>query len=118
MIDGVRAMIDAEKALKIPEKKHYESIGKFKSADELNDFKSLFFAGSTDSALSRNLTEEIWNEYKDKKDDAGVSFKTCIFSGVKNLDSGIGLYAGDHSSYKVFNKLFDKVIEEYHGHGP
>ena len=47
-----------------------------------------------------------------------MSFKTCIFSGVKNLDSGIGLYAGDHSSYKVFNKLFDKVIEEYHEHGP
>ena len=54
--------------------------------------------------------DNAWNEYKDKKDDAGVSFKTCVFSGVKNLDSGIGLYAGDHSSYRVFNKLFDKVI--------
>ena len=31
---------------------------------------------------------------------------------------GIGLYAGSHSSYKKFNKLFDRVIEEYHGHGP
>ena len=118
MIDGVRAMIDAEKALKKSENKHHSDIGKFNSADELDDFKSLFPAGQTDSALSRNLTEEIWNEYKDKKDEAGVSFKTCVFSGVKNLDSGIGLYAGDHSSYKVFNKLFDKVIEEYHGHGP
>ena len=96
---------------------HGDKIGKFNSADELDDFSSLFPAG-TNSALSRCLTEEIWNEYKDKKDDAGVSFKTCVFSGVKNLDSGIGLYAGDHSSYKVFNKLFDKVIEEYHGHGP
>jgi hypothetical protein len=96
---------------------HENKIGKFNSADELDDFASLFPAG-TNSALSRNLTEEIWNEYKDKKDDAGVSFKTCVFSGVKNLDSGIGLYAGDHSSYKVFDKLFDKVIEEYHGHGP
>ena len=96
---------------------HGEKIGKFSSADELEDFSSLFPTG-TNSALSRNLTEEIWNEYKDKKDDAGVTFKTCIFSGVKNLDSGIGLYAGDHSSYKVFSKLFDKVIEEYHGHGP
>jgi hypothetical protein len=51
------------------------------------------------------------------KDTAGVSFKTCIFSGVKNLDSGIGCYAGSHDSYTTFNKLFDKVIEEYHGHG-
>jgi len=118
MIDGVRAMIDAEKALRKPVSKHHSNIGKFKSADELDDFKSLFPAGSTDSALSRNLTEEIWNEYKNKYDEAGVSFKTCVFSGVKNLDSGIGLYAGDHSSYRVFNKLFDKVIQEYHGHGP
>jgi hypothetical protein len=118
MIDGVRAMIDAEKALRKSEDKHHAKIGKFKSADDLDDFKSLFPTGSTDSALSRNLTQEIWNEYKNKFDEAGVSFKTCIFSGVKNLDSGIGLYAGDHSSYRVFNKLFDKVIEEYHGHGP
>ena len=121
MIDGVRAMIDAEKALQKSDQKqieHKSKIGKFNSADELNDFKSLFPLGSTDSALSRNLSEEIWNEYKDKKDEAGVSFKTCVFSGVKNLDTGIGLYAGDHSSYRVFNKLFDKVIDEYHGHGP
>ena len=118
MIDGVRAMIDAEKALKKSEEKNHTKIGNFNSADELEDFKSLFPAGSTDSALSRNLTEDIWKEYKDKKDEAGVSFRTCVFSGVKNLDSGIGLYAGDHSSYRVFNKLFDKVIEEYHGHGP
>jgi arginine kinase len=116
MIDGVRAMIDAEKALR--KSSHHVKIGKFNSAEELKDFKTLFPPGSTDSALSRNLTEQIWNEYKDKKDEAGVSFKTCVFSGVKNLDSGIGLYAGDHSSYRVFNKLFDKVIEEYHGHGP
>jgi len=45
-----------------------------------------------------------------------VSFKTCIFSGVKNLDSGIGVYAGSADSYLTFNKLFDPIIQEYHGH--
>ena len=49
---------------------------------------------------------------------SGVSFKTCIFSGVKNLDSGIGLYAGSHDAYTTFNKLFDKVIKDYHNHSP
>jgi creatine kinase/arginine kinase len=63
------------------------------------------------------MTKEVWDEYKDQSDDAGVTFKTCVFSGIKNLDSGIGLYAGSHSSYKKFNKLFDAVIKEYHGHG-
>ena len=66
--------------------------------------------------MSRNLTKEIWDEYKDKRDAAGVSFKTCIFSGVKNLDSGIGCYAGSHDSYSTFDKFFDKIIREYHGH--
>ena len=55
MIDGVRAMIDAEKALQ--KSGHHGKIGKFNSAEELNEFKTLFPSGSTDSALSRNLTE-------------------------------------------------------------
>ena len=78
---------------------------------------STFFHESSKSALKRNLTQEIWEEYKDEKDAQGVTFKTMIFSGIKNQDSGIGLYAGSHDSYTKFNKLFDKVIEEYHGHG-
>ena len=48
----------------------------------------------------------------------GVSFKTCIFSGVKNQDSGIGIYAGSHDAYTTFNKLFDQCITNYHKHGP
>ena len=63
------------------------------------------------------MTEEIWNEYKDQSCEAGVSFKICVFSGIKNQDSGIGCYAGSHNSYIKFNKLFDAVIEDYHGHG-
>lgn len=92
-------------------------VAAWKSADELVDYAT-FFPEGTNSALSRNLTSAMWDEYKDQSDDCGVSFKTCIFSGVKNLDSGIGLYAGSHSSYTKFNKLFDLVIEEYHGHKP
>jgi arginine kinase len=94
-----------------------KNMSAYKTADELVDFTK-FFPSGTSSALSRNLTQEIWDEYKDKSDASGVSFKICIFSGVKNLDSGIGLYAGSHNSYTTFNKLFDKVVEEYHGHGP
>jgi len=87
----------------------------FATSDDLVDYDT-FFKADTKSALSRHMTKEVWEEYKDQKDDAGVSFKTCVFSGIKNLDSGIGLYAGSHSSYTKFNKLFDAVIKEYHGH--
>jgi hypothetical protein len=62
------------------------------------------------------LTKKIWEEYKDLSCDEQVTFKTCIFSGIANLDSGIGVYAGSHQAYTKFNKLFDKVIENYHGH--
>lgn len=85
------------------------------TAESLEDV-NCFFKEDTKSALSKNLTQEIWNEYKDLSCDAGVTFKTCVFSGVSNLDSGIGLYAGSHQAYTKFNKLFDKVIFDYHGH--
>lgn len=93
------------------------SRSEFNSAKELFYYSSFFPAG-TKSSLSRNMTEQIWNEYKDQKDSSGVSFKTCVFSGIKNLDSSIGLYAGSHDSYYRWRKLFDKVIQDYHGHGP
>jgi hypothetical protein len=41
-----------------------------------------------------------------------------ILSGAQNVDSGIGVYAGSHDSYYTMNGLFDKVVEDYHGHKP
>ena len=79
------------------------------AAYQLHDCNK-FFKGSTNSALSRNLTQEHWAEYGNQSCKYGVSFKQCIFSGVKNQDSGIGCYAGSHDSYKKFNKFFDKIV--------
>jgi len=44
---------------------------------------------------------------KDKKDAHGFLFKQAIFSGCKNVDSGIGVYCGSHDSYKEFSPLMD-----------
>jgi hypothetical protein len=52
------------------------------------------------------LTKDIWNQLKDQKDKHGFLFKDAIFSGCKNIDSGIGVYAGSHDSYKAFAPLF------------
>jgi len=87
----------------------------FQNSGELLDYSTFFTPGNT-SALSKCMTEEIWNEYKDLSCKEGVSFKVCIFSGIKNQDSGIGVYAGSHDSYYCFGKLFDQIIENYHGH--
>ena len=31
-----------------------------------------------------------------------------------NLDSGVGVYAGDEETYKTFEPLFGPLIEDYH----
>ena len=63
------------------------------------------------------MTEEIWDELKDVKDEFGFTFQEAIFSGCKNVDSGVGVYAGSPDTYRAFAPLFDKVIEAYHGFG-
>jgi len=85
-------------------------------SDSLKEFPE--FGDDCNSQLKKCLTKEIWEEYKDQKDEHGVTFKTCIYSGVVNKDSGIGVYAGSHQAYKQFNKLFDQVVQNYHGHAP
>lgn len=86
------------------------------SINDLTGFPT--FPEGTKSAVARFNTREIWEEFKDAKDAYGVPYKLCIFSGCKNVDSGIGVYAGSHDSYKTFAPLMDKVIEDYHGHKP
>lgn len=86
-----------------------------KSPEDIVDFPQ--FPEGTKSLLKKNLTPAIWNQLKDKKDKYGFSFKEAIFSGCKNTDSGIGVYAGSHDSYNVFAPLFDKIVLDYHKHG-
>lgn len=85
---------------------------KLTTHDQLNGYPVC--PPGTKSLLCKYLSRDIWNQYHDKKDAYGFSFKEAIWSGLKNLDSGIGVYAGSHDSYRVFEDLFDKVIEDYH----
>lgn len=52
-----------------------------KTPEDIVDFP-LFPEGHQQSLVCKYLTKEIWEEYKDKKDAAGVSFKQCIISAV------------------------------------
>jgi len=74
------------------------------------------FPSDCSSLLSKHLTPSIWEHLKEKQDKHGFSFKEAIFSGCKNVDSGIGVYAGSHDSYYTFAPLMDPIIETYHGH--
>jgi creatine kinase/arginine kinase len=67
------------------------------------------------SMLCKYLTPEVFEALKDKKTSNGFTLEQVINSGVKNIDSGIGVYAGDKESYSTFAALFDPIIEDYHG---
>ena len=67
------------------------------------------------SMLCKYLTLKLFESLKDKKTANGFTLKQAINSGVENLDSSIGVYAGDKESYTLFSPLFDPIIEEYHG---
>jgi creatine kinase/arginine kinase len=67
------------------------------------------------SMLCKHLSPEVFEALKDKKTTNGFTLEQAIHSGVQNIDSGIGVYAGDKETYEVFAALFDPIIEEYHG---
>lgn len=75
------------------------------------------FPDDCNSLLCKYLTPEVFEALKNKKTSNGFTLEQAINSGVENLDSGIGVYAGDQDSYSVFAALFDPIIEEYHGFG-
>ena len=67
------------------------------------------------SMLCKYLSPEVFEALKDKKTSNGFTLEQVINSGLKNIDSGIGVYAGDKESYRTFGVLFDPIIEDYHG---
>jgi hypothetical protein len=85
-----------------------------KTADDVVNFP--VFPEGTKSLLMKHISPKIWDQLKDKKDKFGFSFRQAIFSGCKNTDSGIGVYAGSHDSYKVFAEFFDLIVNDYHKH--
>ncbi|XP_039437019.1 arginine kinase Lit v 2-like [Culex pipiens pallens] len=66
------------------------------------------------SLLKKHLTEEVFNELKEKKTALKSTLLDCVQSGLEHHDSGVGLYAADAECYELFGALFKKVINEYH----
>jgi protein-arginine kinase len=77
-------------------------------------FKTLQNAKDCHSLLKKYLTQNVVNSLKGKKTKLGATLWDVIQSGVKNLDSGVGLYAPDAEAYTLFKELFDPVIQDYH----
>lgn len=106
MYDGVKAMIAKEKELAGAAGGGQAQSAVTECGSHLKTYEDLVgfpkFPPGTKSLLSKCLTPEIWEKYKDKKDKFGLTFKLCIFSGCQNVDSGVGVYAASHDSYYAF----------------
>lgn len=85
-----------------------------KKPEDLSGFPT--FPQGTKSLLMKHLSRDIWANLGEQKDKYGFSFKQAIFSGCKNTDSGIGVYAGSDDSYVKFADFFDLIVEDYHKH--
>ena len=84
---------------------------------EPEDIKGFpYFPTGTSSLLQKCLTQDVWEQCKDRRDKFGFTFRQAIFSGSKWTNSGVGVYAGSHDSYYAFAPFMDKIIESYHGH--
>jgi len=80
---------------------------------QINEFPT--FPEDCTSLLSKHLTKQMYEQLKSRQTAYGFTLQKAINSGMKNFDSGIGVYAGDLESYSSFAPLFDGIIKEYHG---
>ena len=96
MYDGVVKLIEIEKQ------------------DTGDVYPSVLNSPDVKSYLKKYLTPEMFEQLKGLKTSRGTTLMNCIMSGLVNLDSSTGIYAGDEESYELFGPLFYPTVEEYH----
>jgi arginine kinase len=84
------------------------------NSQRLEDAWQTLQSSTSKSLLKRYLTRDVFERLKDARTSSGATLLDVIQSGVKNLDSGVGIYAADAESYRVFGLLFDPIIAHYH----
>lgn len=92
------------------------------SADNLKKVEEGYETLSKDpknkSLLAKHLTKEIFDEIKKRATPKfGSTLLDAISSGIKNPDSGVGVYAPDALSYETFSPFMNQIIADYHGIG-
>ena len=71
---------------------------------------------SAHSLVAKHVTKELWDELAGHTTaTSGFTLAKAIACAVDFDDQHCGIYAGDADSYKDFAKVFDPIIQEYHG---
>ncbi len=76
------------------------------------------FSEENHSILQKYLTKNIFYRLESKRTKSGFTLNHAIQSGIINLDSSLGIYAGDDETYRVFAEIFNPVINDYHSFNP
>jgi hypothetical protein len=74
-----------------------------KDPQSLNNYNAIF----KEKDLKNVISVANWEEYKDMSCEKGISFKQCIFPGIKIKESaGKYMYASSYNAYKIYPKVF------------
>jgi arginine kinase len=69
-------------------------------------------------SLMAQVLPLVHNQLKGKTTSSGFTIEDVIRSGVVHPDSGVGCYAPDPESYKLFAPFFNEIVRLYHGYNP
>lgn len=72
------------------------------------------FPETSRSLAKKHLPPKLFKTLAGLETKSGFTIAKAVASGIANPDSSIGIYAGDKESYKVFNRVFTPIINEYH----
>jgi hypothetical protein len=72
------------------------------------------FHPDSSALIKQYLTPALYEQLAPLKTRTGFTLGAAIQSGLKNPDSGIGIYIGDAHSYGTFSGILDPIIHAYH----
>lgn len=115
---------DGNLSLPYPEDPYLKYGGRYNEEDPKNtvDFKYLIFeelprfSDKHKSAMSRHLTQEVFDKLKDVKSSKGYSLHNAIMTGVVTPHLGVGATAGDEECWELFKDLYYPIIKDWHGY--
>jgi len=68
------------------------------------------------SAMSKYLSQELFDKLKDVKSSKEYTLSNVIMTGVVTPHLGVGATAGDEECWELFKDLFYPIIKDWHGY--
>ncbi|PIE61732.1 MAG: arginine kinase [Desulfobacterales bacterium] len=73
------------------------------------------FHPNSNALVKKHLSRTLYDQLGKLKTATGFTIEKAVASGTANIDSSIGIYAGDSETYTLFDPVFTPIIMAYHG---